>query len=153
MPEASEAPVLVVANRTSSTPALLAEIHRRRESCRYALMVPAGAESDWSLDDALQLVGRAAHKEVTAVDPGTDPVATIHDLLVRGEYGEVILSTRTEHHHLWHRHGLTDRVQELGVPVTVIPPEMDGWGPVAGFPDDWTPKMVSPAAVAGFGNY
>ena len=83
MSETSGATVLVVANRTASTPAMLAEVHR----------------------------------------------------------------------HLWHRHGLTDRVQEPCVPVSVIPPEMDNWGPVEGFPDDWTPQAVSPAAVAGFGNY
>jgi hypothetical protein len=32
--------VLIVANRTASTPALLAEVHRRRESCRFGVMVP-----------------------------------------------------------------------------------------------------------------
>ena len=29
----------------------------------------------------------------------------------------------------------------------------DKWGPIAGFPDDRTPKAVSPTAVAGFGNH
>jgi hypothetical protein len=146
-------PVLVVANRTSSTPALLAEVHRRAETCRFGLMVPPEAESDWSLDDALRLVGRAAGQDVTAVEHGTNAADTIHDLVASGDYQEIVLSTVPEHHHLWHRHGLTDRVQQLGVPVTVIPPELNNWGPVAGFPDDWTPKAVSPAAIAGFGNY
>jgi hypothetical protein len=149
----SETTVLIVANRTASTPALLAEVHRRRESCRYGLMVPPEAETDWSLDDAVRLVGRAADQGITAVEPGENAAATIHDLVERGDYGEIILSTVPEHHHLWHRHGLTDRVQQLGVPVTVIPPDMKKWGPVEGFPDEWTPKAISPAAVAGFGNY
>jgi hypothetical protein len=116
-------------------------------------MVPPEAESDWSADDARRLVGRAAEQGVDAVEPGANAAATIHDLVQSGAYQEVILSTVPAHHHLWHRHGLTDRVQELGVPVTVIPPEIDDWGPVEGFPEDWTPKAVSPAAVAGFGNY
>lgn len=153
MSQTSGATVLVVANRTSSTPALLAEVHRRAETCRFGLMVPLEAERDWSLDDALRLVGTAARQEVTAVEPGPNPAATIQGLVEGGTYQEIILSTVPEHHHLWHRHGLTDRVQQLGVPVTVIPPEMDGWGPVAGFPGEWTPKAVSPASVAGFGNY
>jgi hypothetical protein len=149
----SETTVLVVANRTASTPALLAEVHRRRETCRFGLMVPPEAESDWSADDAARLVGRAAEQEVAAVEPGPNAAATIHDLVETGTYEEVILSTVPEHHHLWHRHGLTDRVQELGVRVTVIPPETANWAPVEGFPDDWTPKAISPAAIAGFGNY
>jgi hypothetical protein len=149
----SETTVLVVANRTASTPALLAEVHRRRETCRFGLMVPPEAESDWSADDAARLVGRAAEQEVAAVEPGANAAATIHDLVETGTYEEVIFSTVPEHHHLWHRHGLTDRVQELGVRVTVIPPETANWAPVEGLPDDWTPKAISPAAIAGFGNY
>jgi hypothetical protein len=116
-------------------------------------MVPPEAESDWSADDAARLVGRAADHEVAAVEPGPNAAATIHDLVETGTYREVILSTVPEHHHLWHRHGLTDRVQQLGVRVTAIPPETANWGPVEGFPDDWTPKAISPAAIAGFGNY
>ena len=145
--------VLIVANRTASTPALLATVHERAGGCRFGVMVPPGADSDWSPEDACRLIGRAVEQEVTPVDPGPDPAAVIHDLVAAGDYEEIILSTVPEHHHLWHRHGLPDRIQALGVPVTVIPPELDNWGPVAGFPDDWTPKAVSPAAVAGFGNY
>jgi hypothetical protein len=35
----------------------------------------------------------------------------------------------------------------------VIPIEIEKWGPVQGFPDEWAPKEISPAAIAGFGNY
>jgi hypothetical protein len=145
--------VLIVANRTASTPALLAEVQRRAETCRFGLLVPPEAESDWTVDDALRLVGRAAGQDVAPVDAGPEAAATIHDLVERGTYQEIILSTVPEHHHVWHRHGLTDRVQHLGIPVTVIPPELNQWGPVEGFPEGWTPKEVSPAAIAGFGNY
>ena len=149
----SETTVLVVANRTAATPAMLAEVHKRRETCSFGVMVPPEAESDWSADDACRLIGRAADQGVDAVEPGANAAATIHDLVEAGTYQEIILSTVPEHHHLWHRHGLTDRVQHLGVAVTVIPPELNQWGPVEGFPDGWTPKEVSPAAIAGFGNY
>jgi len=149
----SETTVLVVANRTASTPAMLAEVHRRRDTCSFGVMVPPEAESDWSADDACRIIGRAAEQEVSPVEPGENATATIHDLVEGGTYQEIILSTVPEHHHLWHRHGLTDRVQHLGIPVTLIPPELNQWGPIEGFPDGWTPKAASPAAIAGFGNY
>ena len=91
----SETTVLVVANRTASTPALLAEVHRRRETCSFALMVPPEAESDWSVDDACRLVGRAADQEVDAVEPGANAVATIHDLV---EIGLMTAEEAQQHH-------------------------------------------------------
>lgn len=153
MHEPSGPMILVVANRTSSTPALLAEVKRRASSCRFGLMVPPEAHDDWSVADAARLVGRAARAEVAVVDPGPDAAATVHELVDRGEYQEIILSTVPAHHARWHHHKLPDRIQRLGVPVTVIPPELERWGPVEGFPPEWTPSAVSPAAVAGFGNY
>lgn len=145
--------VLIVANRTASTPALLAEVKRRAESCRFGLMVPPDAEHDWSLDDAVRIVHRATGAEVAEVQPGSDAAASVHDLVESGDYTEIILSTVPAHHLRWHHHRLPDRIQRLGVPVTVIPPELDHWVPVEGFPPEWTPSPVSPAAIAGFGNY
>jgi hypothetical protein len=153
MSETTGTTVLIVANRTASTPALLAEVHRRAGTCLFGLMVPPEADQDWSVEDALRLVGRATGAEVASVETGSDAAATVHDLVERGDYDEIILSTVPEHHARWHHHKLPDRIQRLGVPVTVIPPEMANWGPVEGFPPDWTPQAVSPAAVAGFGNY
>ena len=110
-------------------------------------------EQDWTLEDALRIVGRAAGAEVTAVEPGAEAAITIHDLVESGEYDEIILSTVPEHHLRWHHHKLPDKILRLGVPVTVIPPEIEKWGPIQGFPDEWAPKEISPAATAGFGNY
>jgi hypothetical protein len=149
--------ILIVANRTASTPAMLAEVHRRAPECGdLGLMVPPESgkhTEDWSLDDAQRLIGRAAGKPVTAVDCGADAALTIHDLVASGDYDEIILSTAPEHHARWHHHQLPDKIQKLGVPVTVIPPELDNWKPIEGFPDDWAPHEVNPAAIAGFGNY
>jgi hypothetical protein len=153
MSETRPTAVLIVANRTASTPALLAEVHRRAGSSRFGLMIPPDADDDWSRDDALRVVGRAAGAEVAAVETGPDAAVTVHDLVERGDYEEVILSTVPAHHARWHHHKLPDRIQRLGVPVTVIPPELDNWGPVEGFPPEWAPHAVSPAAIAGFGNY
>jgi hypothetical protein len=153
MSETTPAAVLIVANRTTSTPAMLAEVDRRAGTCSFGLMVPPDADHDWSEEDALRLVGRVARAEIAAVEPGDDAALTVHDLVDRGEYTEIILSTRPTHHAHWHRHKLPDRIQQLGVPVTVIPPEIDNWGPVEGFPADWTPHAANPAGMAGFGNY
>jgi len=149
--------ILIVANRTASTPALLAEVHRRAPECAgLGLMVPPESDKnavDWSREDALRLVGRAADRDVAPVDCGDEAAVTIHDLVASGEYDEIILATAPEHHARWHHHKLPDRIQKLGIPVTVIPPELDNWKPVEGFPDDWAPHAVSPASIAGFGNY
>jgi hypothetical protein len=157
MSEATGPMVLIVANRTASTPAMLAEVQRRADTCRgFGLMVPPEAHeehSDWATEDALRLVGRAACGDVATIEPGSDAAITVHDLVARGEYDEIILSTVPAHHARWHHHKLPDRIQRLGVPVTVIPPEPDDWGPVEGFPPDWTPNAVNPGANAGFGNY
>jgi hypothetical protein len=63
---------LIVANRTASTPALLAEIKRRAGSGeRFALLVPPEKGSDvhdWTLEDATALVEKACGSEVECVD-------------------------------------------------------------------------------------
>jgi hypothetical protein len=157
MAQATGTTILIVANRTASTPALLADVERRHATAGgFGLMIPPEAKdngNDWTEEEALRLVGRAAHGEVAIVEPGTDAAATIHDLVADGTYGEIILSTVPEHHARWHHHKLPDRIQRLGIPVTVIPPDPDKGGRVEGFPDEWGPHAVSPGAVAGFGNY
>jgi hypothetical protein len=48
MLDASKTNVLIVANRTASTPVMLAEVKRRAGTSRFGLMVPPEAEHDWS---------------------------------------------------------------------------------------------------------
>jgi hypothetical protein len=157
MSEAAAPTILVVANRTSSTPALLAVVQQRAATCAgLGVMVPPEGEKgavDWSLDDAMRLIGRAAGMPVTAVANGPDAAVSVHELVAAGDYDEIILSTVPAHHARWHHHDLPHRIQKLGIPVTVIPPELDDWKPVEGFPQEWAPHPVSPAATAGFGNY
>jgi hypothetical protein len=143
MPTEAARRVLVVANRTGSTPALLAEIERRAGSgARFALLIPPEAArhgADWSVEEARRLVERAAGTTVEVVDGGTDAALTVHRLVDEQECDEIILST--VHHHLerWRHHDLAHRIGHLGVPVTVIPPEPERWGPVDGFPEEWVP--------------
>jgi hypothetical protein len=146
MSETAEPTTLVVANRTASTPALLAEVKRRAaQGARFAVMVPAerADHPDWTPDDAARLLENACGSEVARVDPGADAAATISELVHDGRYAQILVSTAPEHHARWFHHDLPRRVEHLGVPVTVIPPEPDSWGPIEGFPDQWVPHPVS----------
>ena len=48
-----------------------------------------------------------------------------------------MLSTPPEHHEHWHRHTLPKRLDEIGIPVTVIPPDGPEWSDPHGFPRVW----------------
>jgi hypothetical protein len=156
MTDSTTQAVLVVANSTASTPALLAEVQRRAKAgARFTLMIPpvSDDQSDWTAEDARLLLGRACGAGVECIDAGPNPADTIHRAVAGGDCGEVIVSTRPEHHVLWFHHDLPARLSDLSVPVTVIPPEPDSWGPIEGFPPDWVPHAASPSGIAGLGNY
>src|SRR5690349_15963456 len=149
----SEAParrLLVVANRTESTPHLLDEVQRRAlaGTSEFALIVPPERHPDapdWSPDEALALIKRSAKgQSVELVDCGDDAAATIGTLVEQGKFDEILLCTPPEHHKHWHRHSLPKRIQELGIPVTMIPPDSTGWSSGHGFPDDWVRLEVGP---------
>jgi predicted TIM-barrel fold metal-dependent hydrolase len=148
--------VLVVANRTASTPALMAEVERRAGTgARFGLLIPPEGghhAPDWTREDAVRLLERAAGGPVESVDAGTDAVDTIHRAVADQSFDEILVSTVVEHHARWLHHDLPRRIEHLGVPVMVIPPEPQKWGPIDGFPTDWVPN-ATPGAVAGFGNY
>ena len=141
--------LLIVANRTESTPRLLEEVERQaRGGCDFTLMVPPERHPDapdWTAADALELVTRAAHgRPVAYVDCGADAAATIGELVEQGALDEILLCTPREHHEHWHRHSLPKRIQALDVPVSVIPPDSSGWSYEHGFPDDWVRIEVGP---------
>ena len=141
--------LLIVANRTESAPHLLEEVERRaRAGCDLALMVPPEHHPDapdWTPEDAKALVERAANgRPVVLVDCGGDAAATVGEIVHERRCDAILLSTPPEHHQLWHRHGLPDKIQELGVPVTVIPPDPTGWSYDHGFPDEWVRTEAGP---------
>jgi hypothetical protein len=151
---ATDRRILLVANRTASTPALLEHVRTcGGEGASFLLMIPPeiGDAVDWSSDDACRLLGAAAGCPIETVDPGEDAAGTIHAIVQDGRCSEVIVSTQPEHHHRWIHHDLPKKLEDLSVPVVVIPPE-PGWGPVKGFPPGWS-KAVNPAGMAGLGNY
>jgi hypothetical protein len=148
--------ILIVANRTASTPMLLEEVARRgQEGARFTLLIPpeksAHEGEDWSLQDATGLLERACGEPVQHLDCGPDALDAIHRAVDDGEVDEIILSTPPEHLSRWIHHDLRHRVEHLKLPVHVIPPEPDTPVPDhlrAAMPDDWNYPPPTPG-IAG----
>jgi hypothetical protein len=150
--------ILIVANRTASTPMLLDEVSRRAQpGAGFTLLIPpekgASDGEDWSLEDALALLRRAAKQDVGQLDCGADAFDTIHRAVDDREYDEVILCTPPEHLARLIHHDLRHRLEHLGVPVLVIPPEPDV--PLAEhvrseLPESWSSPPPSPGVMGTY---
>jgi hypothetical protein len=120
---------LIVANLTASTPFLLQEVSRlaAERPTTFSLLVPnvdPARTSDWSLETAEKLLGRAAGSPVKGSLGSQDPLESIRDATAGGDYDDVLISTLPKRRSEWLRKDLPTRVQELGIPVSVItPPE------------------------------
>jgi hypothetical protein len=120
--------ILIVANRTAATPALMDEVRRRASgaTCRFALLVPRAfwdadtEESAITLELAIPLLEEAAGGHVEGLVGDSDPFAAVSGALESGEYDEVIISTLPARISHWLHLDLPARVQRLGLPVTVI---------------------------------
>jgi hypothetical protein len=120
--------ILIVANRTAATPALLAEVRRRASegSCRFALLVPRPfwdadtEESAITLELAIPLLEEAARARVEALVGAEDPFLTVSAALEAEPYDEIIISTLPVRVSRWLHIDLPARVARLGLPVTVI---------------------------------
>jgi len=126
---------LIVANRTASTPVLLQEVARRNaeRTTAFTLLVPRSGARDWSLDDALKEMRKAARgpngvleAHVDGVEGVADPFEAVRFALDRGEYDDVIISTLPKRTSEWLKRDLPSRVEALDVPVTVITPRSGG---------------------------
>jgi hypothetical protein len=141
--------VLVVANRTASTPALLAEVEARaRTGARVTVLIPPekADQPDWTDEEAARLVGHAADQEVECMNAGLDALDTIHDAVGRDEFDEIIVCTKEEHLARWVHHDLPHRLEHLGLPVCVISPdEEDVPDDIReGLPTGWSYPEVGP---------
>ena len=120
--------ILVVANRTAATPALIDEVRRRAADapCRFTLLVPRTfwdpdtEESTVTLELALPLLDEAAGSDVEGLLGDNDPFVAVTAALDSGDYDEIIISTLPARVSHWLHLDLPARVQRLGLPVTVI---------------------------------
>jgi hypothetical protein len=120
--------ILIVANRTAATPALLAEVRRRssESASRFTLLVPRPfwdadtEESAITLELAIPLLEEAAGGRVEGLIGAEDPYLAVTAALDADAYDEIIVSTLPARVSHWLHIDLPARVARLGLPVTVI---------------------------------
>ena len=120
--------ILIVANRTAATPALIQAVRERasKGACQFTLLVPRtfwDADTEASavtLELAIPLLEEAAGSHVDALIGDADPFVAVTAAVDKGEYDEIILSTLPARVSHWLHVDLPARVQRLGLPVTVI---------------------------------
>ncbi len=141
VPTEEHAQVLILANKTATSPSLLEAVRKRAAAApaTFYLLVPNGAphaeitdaerhrhhvEAERVLDAALPVLADAAGAPVGgAVSPRHDPFDAIEEALHDGEFHEVILSTLPHHLSQWLHADLPRRLAHLRIPVTTVTAE------------------------------
>jgi hypothetical protein len=122
---------LIVANRTASTPFLLQEVERRagERPTRFTLLIPGAGAKDWTLEEALKALRRAARGPTGFAEAhvegrlgAEDPFDAVKQALAEESYDDILISTLPRRRSQWLRRDLGRRVEALGVPVIVITP-------------------------------
>jgi hypothetical protein len=133
----SSSRVLVVANRTAATPALLEAVRARAAAgdVTFALLVPAAAhglarvtdpedtdssEAQASLDLAIPLLEEAAGSSVEGLIGDPDPFLAVQDAVNVHGFDELIISTLSPRVSRWLRMDLPRRLTVLGLPITTV---------------------------------
>jgi hypothetical protein len=123
--EAATRRILVVANRTASTPLLLDTVRERAAQgpCSFTLLIPNEPRkggADWTLETALPLLERAAGAPIEGIVGEEDAFEAVQAAVRERGFDEVIISTLPKRVSEWLRRDLPHRVERLGVPVTTI---------------------------------
>ncbi len=137
MASADATRVLIVANRTAATPALIEAVRERaaRGPCRFSLLVPntsrglhrlvdpedqEASEAEATLELALPLLEQAAGAPVEGLIGVPEPLDAIQDAVNLRGFDEIILSTLPMRVSRWLRLDLPHKVAGLGLPVTLV---------------------------------
>src|SRR5215216_6913964 len=123
--EAATRRILIVANRTASTPLLVDAVRNRANQgpCSFALLIPQEprkGRADWTLETATPLLERAAGGPIDGIIGEAEPFEAVKSALQDPGFDEVIISTLPKRVSEWLRRDLPHRVEKLGVPVTTI---------------------------------
>jgi hypothetical protein len=135
--ESAAARVLVVANKTAATPALLEAVRERaaRGPSEFTLLVPNAThglhklvdpedqertEAETTIELALPLLEEACGRPVDAMVGVPEPLAAIQDAINLHGFDEVIISTLPTRVSKWLRLDLPHKVAGLGLPVTTV---------------------------------
>jgi hypothetical protein len=134
---ADTARVLVVANRTAATPALLDAVRKRvaRGPCTFTLLVPHTAhglhrvvdpedqgqtEAHATLELALPLLEEAAGAPVEGMIGDAEPLSAIQDAVNLRGFDEIVISTLPTRVSRWLHLDLPRKAAGLGLPVTTV---------------------------------
>ena len=134
---ASPSRVLVVANRTAATPALMEAVRERaaRGNVTFTLLVPSSAhglhqlvdpedqgrsEAEDTIELALPLLEDAAGAPVEPMIGVHEPLAAIQDAINLHGFDELVISTLPTRVSRWLRLDLPHKAAGLGLPVTVV---------------------------------
>ena len=130
---ASSAPsrVLIVAYRTAATPLLLNAVRARanRSPCSFTLLVPRPYwdpdtdEAVMTLELAIPLLEQAARGHVDGVIGNNDPFVAVREAVTNMGFDEILISTLPARVSHWLRRDLPRRVEQFGLPVTVVTAE------------------------------
>jgi hypothetical protein len=120
--------VLIVAHRTAATPALIEAVRERaaRSPCSFALLVPRPYwdpdtdEAALTLELAIPLLEEAARGHVDGIVGDHDPLVAVRDALAVEAFDEAIISTLPARVSRWLHRDLPSRVEQLGLPVTLV---------------------------------
>ena len=133
----SQARVLVVANRTAATPALIQAVRDRaaRGNAQFTLLVPNAAhglhklvdpedqgetEAQTTIELAIPLLEEAAGGPVESMIGVPEPLAAIQDAVNIHGFDELIISTLPQRVSKWLKLDLPSKAAGLGLPVTTV---------------------------------